>query len=77
MPLLREAPAGGFLQEDGGVETALDGPLKGRDVGRGRKRGRRGNDTPKRGLVSYRRDRCDDAVGGYYYATDTMGARGV
>ena len=77
MPLLREAPAGGFWQEDGGVETALDGPLKGRDVGRGSKRGRRGNDTPKRGLVSYRRDRCDDAVGGYYYATDTMGARGV
>lgn len=76
MPLLREAPAGGFLQEGGGVDST-GWALKGRDVGRGSKRGRRGNDTPKRGLVSYRRDRCDDAVGGYYYATDTMGARGV
>ena len=57
MPLLRDTPAGGILQEDGGVDSA-GWALKGRDVGRGRKRGRRGNDLLRRGLVSYRRDRC-------------------
>ena len=53
----REAPSGGFLQEDGGIDSA-GWALKGRDVGRGSKRRRRGNYLPRRGLVSYRRERC-------------------
>ncbi len=48
MPLLREAPAGGVLQEDGGVDSA-GWALKGRDVGRGSERGRRGNDFAQEG----------------------------